>query len=295
MNSKIKILFILAVVSLVSFMLGKNITFIIKNLGFASQGDFDSDGIPDSIDKYPFDYDNDGMPDIWEKRNGLRYDADDASEDYDHDDTSNIDEYRQGTNPWVSDKTGERVAQVVSFSPIEKRIVKSSVWIGAAIFVFSVIALILFRKNILRIFWFMYHVSKEYFEKKKAPFRPVPRGRPVFYQRNYPRYRTIQQRRFIQPAQRRPMTRTPIAPARTGIQPMERLPERNLEERYVLKPKEAVIKETERKPDVIVPSEEKASPIKKEPFEGVADFVKEEKHDNVFERIRKISSRIEVK
>jgi len=49
------------------------------------------------------DTDNDGMPDWWEKRYGFDpYDPSDAQEDYDDDDSSNLQEYIENTNPLKS-------------------------------------------------------------------------------------------------------------------------------------------------------------------------------------------------
>ena len=45
------------------------------------------------------DVDQDAMPDLWETANGLDPTVDDANGDHDGDGVSNIDEYRQGTNP----------------------------------------------------------------------------------------------------------------------------------------------------------------------------------------------------
>lgn len=63
--------------------------------------DSDYDGIIDDNDAYPFDFDNDGMPDLWEKKYGLRADLNDASNDYDKDGLSNIQEYYAGRNPII--------------------------------------------------------------------------------------------------------------------------------------------------------------------------------------------------
>ncbi|MBA4389152.1 MAG: hypothetical protein C0404_14360, partial [Verrucomicrobia bacterium] len=60
-------------------------------------GDFDADGIPDSIDP---DDDNDGIPDAWESANGLNQrNASDAAQDADGDGMTNLQEYVAGTDP----------------------------------------------------------------------------------------------------------------------------------------------------------------------------------------------------
>ena len=80
--------------------------------------DSDDDGVPDDQDAFPInpnetldtdrdgvgnnadsDDDNDGMPDAWEQKYGLNPLKDDANEDPDNDDISNIDEYNLGTLP----------------------------------------------------------------------------------------------------------------------------------------------------------------------------------------------------
>jgi hypothetical protein len=80
--------------------------------------DSDGDGVPDNQDDFPFDAaetldtdgdgegnnadtddDNDGMPDTWELSYGLNPLKDDAAEDPDGDDISNINEYNLGTAP----------------------------------------------------------------------------------------------------------------------------------------------------------------------------------------------------
>lgn len=199
MKNKIKILFVVMVLLLAS---------LISNYVLAEEKDFDSDGIPDSIDKYPFDYDNDGMPDIWEKRNGLRYDSDDANQDYDNDGIKNIDEYNGGTDPWVSDKTIKGLIKPgILLSPAEKTIARSLIWIGIILFLILVVIVIKYRPHFLTIFRFMHHVSKEHFAR-----RNLPPARPV-----YPGYGTM-------PVQRRPVERIPIQPVQrqaTGSQPVQ--------------------------------------------------------------------------
>ena len=80
--------------------------------------DSDGDGVPDAEDDFPFDPDehldtdgdgegnnadtdddNDGMPDTWELLYGLDPLKDDADEDPDGDEVSNINEYNLGTKP----------------------------------------------------------------------------------------------------------------------------------------------------------------------------------------------------
>ena len=65
--------------------------------------DTDGDGVPDIEDA---DDDNDGMPDTWEIEYGLNPLADDASEDKDGDDFSNLKEYEQNTDPTDPDDPG---------------------------------------------------------------------------------------------------------------------------------------------------------------------------------------------
>jgi len=54
------------------------------------------------------DTDNDGLPDAWEEQNGLNpNNPDDGLQDSDDDGLSNLDEYHEGTDPWVADTDGD--------------------------------------------------------------------------------------------------------------------------------------------------------------------------------------------
>jgi hypothetical protein len=80
--------------------------------GDACDADDDNDGVPDSSDEFPLDAaesadtDDDGMGDNFEVRFGLNLnDPADALIDNDSDGLSNLDEFQQGTNPLVNEKT----------------------------------------------------------------------------------------------------------------------------------------------------------------------------------------------
>ncbi|GAA4823241.1 hypothetical protein GCM10011365_24030 [Marinicella pacifica] len=63
--------------------------------------DFDNDGIADPFDE---DDDDDGMPDWWENYYGLNpYNPADAHQDPDNDNFTNLQEYLNGTHPFISD------------------------------------------------------------------------------------------------------------------------------------------------------------------------------------------------
>ena len=75
------------------------------------------------------DTDNDGMPDVWERTNGFDpYNPADAVLDADHDGSTNLQEYREGTNPLQAsvpsalaafgDHAGYLTASVVLFAVI---------------------------------------------------------------------------------------------------------------------------------------------------------------------------------
>ncbi len=69
--------------------------------------DCDGDGLIDPLDT---DSDGDGMPDQWENNNSCDpYDADDAVDDNDTDELSNLEEYGLGTDPNDEDSDGDNI------------------------------------------------------------------------------------------------------------------------------------------------------------------------------------------
>jgi hypothetical protein len=150
----------------------------LLNHVFAEPKDSDLDGISDAEDEFPFDYDNDGMPDIWEKRNGLRYDAVDANEDPYNDGITNIEEYKQGTNPLLSAKTGEPATPPIMLSPVETTMARGLLWIAAGTILAFIIIFILYRAHIFRILRFVHHASKEH-EAKQTHARQMLRHRYI--------------------------------------------------------------------------------------------------------------------
>lgn len=187
MRNSIKVLVVMVFLLVLSMLM---------NHVLAEEIDSDLDGIPDSSDKYPFDYDNDGMPDIWEKKNGLRYDSNDAEDDYDNDGIKNIDEYKQGTNPLISDKTKEIVEQQILLAPVERTMARGLIWAVAGFFLLLILIFVLYRTHIFRIFKFMHHVSKEHFEKEKG--RGLYGPTPVYSRRRVLPPRHIPPQRFVQ-------------------------------------------------------------------------------------------------
>ncbi|MEA2037314.1 MAG: hypothetical protein U9O94_07420 [Nanoarchaeota archaeon] len=176
--------------------------------------DSDLDGIPDMTDKYPFDYDNDGMPDIWEKKNKLRYDLDDADEDADADGIKNIDEYRGGTDPLLSDQTQTRVQQEELFSPVEKVVAKILLWVGIGLFILLGAGFFLYRTHIVTIAKFFHHASKAHFERERRKAMGIPGQVP---QRQMPP-RYVAQRPPVQLGYRAPPNVRPQIPPRPPIQ-----------------------------------------------------------------------------
>lgn len=269
MRNKNKILLIVVVFLLVSLM-STNV--------LAQERDSDLDGIPDSDDKYPFDYDNDGMPDIWEKKNGLRYDISNANEDQDNDGIKNIDEYRQGTNPLVSDKTGEKVAPEL-LTPVERTMARGLIWVGVALFLFMISIFVLYRAHISRIFRFMHHVSKEHFKRREM-------GRymaPIIYRKRYlppRRFGVYPKARFVQ----RPIIREVPKPIREPIktritqEESKKLKEGKSEEE--LKAFERIGKVVYTKPK----EQQRAYPRKEE---SLGRLVGERKDEDVFGRLSK--------
>jgi hypothetical protein len=85
----------------------------LENLGWVP-----FDAAPPHVGRYQ-DRDGDGMPDWWEERYGLNPDANDAAGDADGDGSTNLEEYRAGTDPrsppsrpWVPIPTKTEVVQV---------------------------------------------------------------------------------------------------------------------------------------------------------------------------------------
>jgi len=181
METENKIILTGIVLLLIVFVVTEYVVIPLRVIGFAMQRDFDGDGILDSEDKYPFDYDNDGMPDIWEKRNGLRYDANDANQDADGDGMKNIDEYREGTNPLVSDRAEGSVAQPRLPAPVEKS-AKAWVWVIVILVPVLIVLLILYKNQVLRIITLLFHKrhSQEMTPRAYPPrVMPAMQRRPV--------------------------------------------------------------------------------------------------------------------
>jgi len=107
------------------------IMLIVFPLATAEEKDSDLDGIPNSEDRYPFDYDNDKMPDSWEKKYDLNHEVDDANEDLDEDGISNLDEYKQGTDPSSEEIEEEKEIKEVELLAPKKD--SSFLWWGGII------------------------------------------------------------------------------------------------------------------------------------------------------------------
>lgn len=209
MRYRIKVL-VMAMV----FLLLLSINYVSCN----EERDSDLDGIYDSIDRYPFDYDNDGMPDIWEKKGGLRYDVSNANEDPDNDGIKNVDEYKQGTDPLVSEKTKERV-ELEMLTPVEITMARGLIWVGVLLLLLIIVMFILYRAHIFRVFKFLHHVSKEHFEEhlKKEHLKKrkvtMPYMAPIYRRKQVLPYRyatTYPRAFFVQGQIRKEFPKMPI-------------------------------------------------------------------------------------
>ena len=76
--------------------------------------DTDDDGLSDyeevityQTDPRDSDTDDDLMPDLWEVLNSLNPLVDDANEDFDEDDLTNVEEFNHQTDPWAEDTDGD--------------------------------------------------------------------------------------------------------------------------------------------------------------------------------------------
>ena len=172
------------------WLMGVVFLLFLSLLTLADGKDSDLDGVPDETDKYPFDYDNDGMPDIWEMKHELSYDKDDANKDPDGDGINNIDEYKQGTNPLVSEKTKERVMSTF-LSPVEVVMARVLVWVGVGLFILLVVGFILYKVHIFSIFKFITHMGKEHLEEEKVQKKFVPRPSPIRRPVLHPYYKEV--------------------------------------------------------------------------------------------------------
>ncbi|MCK5897427.1 MAG: right-handed parallel beta-helix repeat-containing protein, partial [Cocleimonas sp.] len=77
--------------------------------------DTDNDGIGNNTDP---DDDNDGMPDIWEAKNGFdSLDPTDATKDLDKDGVSNLEEYKQKTDPKIPNTKKYQQVDITSCTP----------------------------------------------------------------------------------------------------------------------------------------------------------------------------------
>ena len=83
---------------------------VLLIIPFVLSIDSDRDGIDDVVDEFPNDFDNDGMEDLWEVRNGLRYDVQDAVKDPDNDGLTNLEEFWLKSDPHSKDTDGDEIS-----------------------------------------------------------------------------------------------------------------------------------------------------------------------------------------
>jgi len=143
-----------------------------KYISNSGQEDTDGDGIGDACDN---DNDNDKMPDDWEED----YDSldpffDDADDDADNDGLTNLQEYKEGTDPTNPDTDGDGVSDgkevEKGFDPTDSDSRPASI--------FPIILLII--GIILLVSGIGYLLYKNFTKpKQKKPFKPFTPGSPI--------------------------------------------------------------------------------------------------------------------
>lgn len=256
------------------FLLFAAILTLADNVS-AQEKDSDLDGIPDETDRYPFDYDNDGMPDIWEKKHGLRYDEDDANEDPDGDGVRNIDEYKEGTDPGVSDITKERV-QPTFLSPVELTLARILIWTGTILFILLIMGIIFYyRVGILRI------LERFRFKGEKEGIKaPVYRHVPVVHRYPPPRRPVLPPRYPQTPQQRRPV----LPPGHLPIPPQGVVKTPPKQKVFIQQNLRAPLRAVPAQRPRIKAKEEIGRPVGKAPRKFFA-YVEEKKEEDVFGKL----------